>query len=99
MPGKIKEAIHIEASYAVYMDRQATDINATRKDEARAIPAGFDFSRVPGLSNELRLKLKAAAPQNLAQAAKVDGMTPAALALLLALIRKHSVQEPVERVS
>lgn len=97
--GKIKEAIHIEASYAVYMDRQATDINATRKDEARVIPADFDFSRVPGLSNELRLKLKAAAPQNLAQAAKVDGMTPAALALLLALIRKHSVQEPVERVS
>ncbi|MDE1160209.1 MAG: tRNA uridine-5-carboxymethylaminomethyl(34) synthesis enzyme MnmG [Neorhizobium sp.] len=96
---KIKDAIHIEASYAVYMDRQATDIKATRKDESRLIPVDFDFSKVPGLSNELRLKLKAAAPQNLAQAAKVDGMTPAALALLLALMRKHSVQEPVERVS
>jgi tRNA uridine 5-carboxymethylaminomethyl modification enzyme len=96
---KIKDAIHIEASYAVYMDRQATDIKATRKDESRLIPVDFDFSKVPGLSNELRLKLKAAAPQNLAHAAKVDGMTPAALALLLALMRKHSVQEPVERVS
>ena len=86
----VREALEIEAAYAVYMHRQSADIAAVQRDEARVIPQGFDFSAIPGLSNELRLKLTAAAPQNLAQAAKVDGMTPAALALLLALIRKDA---------
>jgi tRNA uridine 5-carboxymethylaminomethyl modification enzyme len=88
IPGKVSEALEIEASYAVYMERQAADIATVRRDEARIIPQGFDFNGLPGLSNELRQKLTAAAPQNLAQAAKVDGMTPAALALILALVRK-----------
>ena len=88
IPGKVSEALEIEASYAVYMERQAADIATVRRDEARIIPQGFDFNGLPGLSNELRQKLTAAAPRNLAQAAKVDGMTPAALALILALLRK-----------
>lgn len=88
IPGKVSEALEIEASYAVYMERQAADIATVRRDEARIIPQAFDFNGLPGLSNELRQKLTAAAPQNLAQAAKVDGMTPAALALILALVRK-----------
>ncbi|TKT55257.1 tRNA uridine-5-carboxymethylaminomethyl(34) synthesis enzyme MnmG [Rhizobiaceae bacterium LC148] len=88
IPGKVSEALEIEASYAVYMERQAADIATVRRDEARVIPQGFDFNGLPGLSNELRQKLTAAAPRNLAQAAKVDGMTPAALALILALLRK-----------
>jgi tRNA uridine 5-carboxymethylaminomethyl modification enzyme len=86
---KVGEALEIEASYAVYMNRQAADIHATHRDEARVIPQGFDFSGLPGLSNELKLKLTAASPGNLAQASKVDGMTPAALALILALLRKE----------
>ncbi|EUC01005.1 tRNA uridine 5-carboxymethylaminomethyl modification enzyme mnmG [Rhizobium sp. CF080] len=86
---KVGEALEIEASYAVYMNRQAADIHATHRDEARAIPQGFDFTGLPGLSNELKLKLTAANPANLAQASKVDGMTPAALALILALLRKE----------
>jgi tRNA uridine 5-carboxymethylaminomethyl modification enzyme len=86
---KVAEALEIEASYAVYMNRQAADIHATHRDEARIIPQGFDFTGLPGLSNELKLKLTAANPGNLAQAGKVDGMTPAALALILALLRKE----------
>jgi tRNA uridine 5-carboxymethylaminomethyl modification enzyme len=91
LPPKIGEALEIEASYAVYMNRQAADIHATHRDEARIIPQGFDFTELPGLSNELKMKLTAANPANLAQAGKVDGMTPAALALILALLRKEEV--------
>ncbi|MCK8781832.1 tRNA uridine-5-carboxymethylaminomethyl(34) synthesis enzyme MnmG [Rhizobium sp. NTR19] len=97
---KVAEALEIEASYAVYMERQAADISATRKDEARIIPGDFDFSALPGLSNELKLKLGKAAPVNLAQAARVDGMTPAALALILALLKKReSADSRLKRVS
>ncbi|MFB9953357.1 tRNA uridine-5-carboxymethylaminomethyl(34) synthesis enzyme MnmG [Rhizobium puerariae] len=99
LPGRIGEALEIEATYAVYMDRQVADIDATHRDEARAIPQGFDFSALPGLSNELKQKLTVANPTNLAQASKVDGMTPAALALILALLRKEEAANRVKRVS
>jgi len=81
------------------MNRQAADIHATHRDEARIIPQGFDFSGLPGLSNELKMKLTAANPGNLSQASKVDGMTPAALALILALLRKEeAAPQRVKRV-
>jgi tRNA uridine 5-carboxymethylaminomethyl modification enzyme len=97
---KTAEALETEALYAVYMKRQSADIQATQRDEARIIPADFEFTDLPGLSNELKVKLTKARPANLAQAANVDGMTPAALALLLALIRKDSLSiERVKRVS
>jgi tRNA uridine 5-carboxymethylaminomethyl modification enzyme len=97
---KTAEALETEALYAVYMKRQSADIQATQRDQARIIPADFEFTDLPGLSNELKVKLTEARPANLAQAANVDGMTPAALALLLALIRKDSLSvERVKRVS
>lgn len=97
---KVGEALEIEASYAVYMNRQATDIHATHRDEARIIPQDFDFSALPGLSNELKQKLAVANPVNLAQVSKVDGMTPAALALILALLRREeAAANRVKRVS
>ncbi len=97
---KVADAIEIEAKYAVYMNRQVSDIEAMKRDEARIIPQGFDFKQLPGLSNELKLKLTAANPINLAQAANVDGMTPAALALILALLRKDdATQNRAKRVS
>ncbi|MDO1584735.1 tRNA uridine-5-carboxymethylaminomethyl(34) synthesis enzyme MnmG [Rhizobium oryzicola] len=94
----IAEALEIEAGYAVYLDRQKTDIVSVQRDEERIIPDDFDFGLISGLSNELKLKLNKARPRNIAQAGKVDGMTPAALALILALVRKavpkteHKVQ-------
>jgi tRNA uridine 5-carboxymethylaminomethyl modification enzyme len=94
----VAEALEIEAGYAVYMERQQSDIQSVRRDEDRAIPDDFDFDLVSGLSNELKLKLKRATPANIAQAAKVDGMTPAALALLLALVKKAANQSKL-RVS
>lgn len=85
---RAKEALKIEASYAVYMDRQAAAIADIRRDERREIPAGFPFERISGLSNEILLKLNRIRPLNLAQAASIEGMTPAALALLLVHLRK-----------
>jgi len=85
---KVAEALEIEAGYAVYMERQANDIRSAQRDEALAIPDHFDFDTVSGLSNELKLKLSRAQPRTIAQAAKIEGMTPAAVTLLLALVRK-----------
>ena len=77
-----------EALYVNYIERQKKDIEALRRDETREIPQGFDYDSIEGLSNELKMKLSGARPGNLAQAARVDGMTPAALALLLARLRR-----------
>lgn len=85
---KVAAALEIEAGYAVYMDRQANDIRSAQRDEALAIPDSFDFDSISGLSNELKLKLRRAQPRTIAQAAKIEGMTPAAVTLLLALVRK-----------
>ncbi|MCO5734615.1 tRNA uridine-5-carboxymethylaminomethyl(34) synthesis enzyme MnmG [Rhizobium sp. SSA_523] len=98
LPPKVSEALEIEAGYAVYLERQQTDLQAVRRDEERQIPTDFDFSRISGLSNELKMKLDRVRPKNIAQAAKVDGMTPAALALLLSLVKKHPIM-PASRVS
>ncbi|MEH6692284.1 MAG: tRNA uridine-5-carboxymethylaminomethyl(34) synthesis enzyme MnmG [Pseudorhizobium pelagicum] len=89
VPGRIAEALEIEAGYAVYINRQATDIGVLRRDEALTIPEDFDYQAISGLSNELKLKLMKLKPVSLAQAARIEGMTPAASALLLAMIRKN----------
>ncbi|MDS7598251.1 tRNA uridine-5-carboxymethylaminomethyl(34) synthesis enzyme MnmG [Agrobacterium tumefaciens] len=90
---KVAEILEIEASYAVYMQRQSADIIDVKRDEERKIPADFDFQSLSGLSNELKQKLEKARPENIAQAARVDGMTPAAISLLLALLRKSSATQ------
>ncbi len=96
---KVAEAIEIEAAYAVYMDRQTADIVQVRKEEERAIPADFDVSALSGLSNELKQKLANARPKNIAQASRIDGMTPAAISLLLAHLRKLSAAGEQKLVS
>jgi tRNA uridine 5-carboxymethylaminomethyl modification enzyme len=81
------EQIEIEAKYSVYLGRQDEDIAALRKDDAVALPE-IDYAAVEGLSNELRDKLSRVRPSTLGQAGRMEGMTPAALALLLAEVRK-----------
>jgi tRNA uridine 5-carboxymethylaminomethyl modification enzyme len=78
-----------EALYANYIERQNRDVDALKRDEAQAIPQDFDFTAMSGLSNELRQKLSCVRPATLAHAARIEGMTPAALTLLLARIRQH----------
>ncbi|SDI79445.1 tRNA uridine-5-carboxymethylaminomethyl(34) synthesis enzyme MnmG [Lutimaribacter saemankumensis] len=78
-----------DALYANYIERQKRDVEAMKRDEQQAIPASFDFALIDGLSNELKTKLEATRPGNLAQAARIDGMTPAALTLILARLRRE----------
>ena len=83
---RIADRVANDAQYAVYMDRQKADIQRLKRDEQIAIPATLDFSNMPGLSNELKLKLNRQRPATLAEAGRIEGMTPAALALLVAHI-------------
>lgn len=83
--------VKIEAAYDVYLDRQKKDQERLRRDEAREIPPGLDYGAIAGLSNELRQKLQARRPATVAEAERIDGMTPAALALLLLAMRRGAL--------
>jgi len=84
----VAEQIEVDARYAVYLARQEADIVAFRKDEGIAIPHDFDFGAIAALSNEARQKLIRHRPATLGQASRIDGMTPAALMVLLAHVKK-----------
>ena len=84
------EQMEIDAQYAAYLDRQDADIAAFRKDERLTLPADLDYSVINGLSNEARQKLSTVRPANLGQAERIDGMTPAALTLVLAHVRARA---------
>jgi tRNA uridine 5-carboxymethylaminomethyl modification enzyme len=88
--GKIAEQLAVDARYAVYLKRQEIDIAAFRKEESVVIPLEFSFDGIAGLSTELRQKLERDRPASLGQAARLEGMTPAALLLLLAHLKKGS---------
>lgn len=77
-----------DATYAHYIERQKRDMEQLKRDEEHVIPDDFAFHAVEGLSNELKEKLAKSLPANLAQAARIEGMTPSALALLLTHLRK-----------
>jgi tRNA uridine 5-carboxymethylaminomethyl modification enzyme len=81
------EQLEIDAQYAGYMGRQEADILAFRRDEARALPANLDYGAVIGLSNEVRQKLERIRPATLGQAARIEGVTAAALTLVLAYVK------------
>jgi tRNA uridine 5-carboxymethylaminomethyl modification enzyme len=85
---EVFEQLRRDAAYRVYLERQAHQAEALRRDEAIRIPEGFAFASVAGLSAELRDKLEAARPLTLAQAARLEGMTPAAMVLLAARLRR-----------
>lgn len=86
----VAEQVQILAKYAGYIDRQATEIERLRGSEETVLPAGFDYATVKGLSNELRQKLTDIRPETLGQAQRIQGMTPAAISLLLIYLKKHS---------
>ena len=87
-PPPIAEQLETDAKYDVYLSRQTADVAAYRRDESFALPDDIDYATVTGLSNEARAKLSAARPRTIGQAGRLDGMTPAALTLLAAHVRK-----------
>ena len=84
----VVEQLQIDAQYAGYIERQQTDVSAYRRDEALEIPVGLDYASISGLSNEVREKLTKVAPRTIGQAARIDGVTPAAVILLLRYVRR-----------
>ena len=93
-------AVHLEidAKYDVYLKRQVADVEAFRRDEGLVL-AGVDFDEVPGLSNEARTKLKAALPRTVGQAGRLDGVTPAALGILAAYLKREARRKASTGVS
>ena len=90
----IVEQLENDAQYSVYLERQEIDIAAFRRDEALRLPADLDYSQVRGLSTEATLKLNALRPATLGQAGRIDGVTPAALTLVLAHTRRNTRPSP-----
>jgi tRNA uridine 5-carboxymethylaminomethyl modification enzyme len=87
----VAEQVSIQLKYAGYIDRQQLDIDRLKRHEAMKIPSDLDFTRVDGLSNEIRQKLTEVRPENLAHAGRVPGVTPAALSLLLVHLKKREM--------
>lgn len=92
VPEDMRQQLRIEATYVGYLERQDADIRAFRRDEALKIPAGIDYDSLPSLSNEVRDKLKEAQPATLAAAARISGVTPAALTALLAHVKRSGTR-------
>jgi tRNA uridine 5-carboxymethylaminomethyl modification enzyme len=86
----IAEQLEIEALYAGYLDRQEADIVAFRKDESLRLAPDLPYGEITALSHEVRLKLAEARPATLGAAGRIEGVTPAALAVLLAWLRKQA---------
>ena len=89
LPQHAKDALEADALYAGYMERQHREVAQARSEEQLVIPDTLDFHAIPALSMELRLKLSRVAPKSIGHAARVEGMTPAAIACLIGAIKKH----------
>jgi tRNA uridine 5-carboxymethylaminomethyl modification enzyme len=85
---KVAEQIEIDAKYDVYLSRQAADVESYRRDESLALPDDIDYDALSGLSNEARHKLQTHRPRTVGQAGRIDGITPVALTLLVAHLRR-----------
>ena len=85
---KIAEQLETDAKYAVYLDRQASDVASYRRDEAIELPDDLDYSALNGLSNEVRQTLQSKRPRTIGHASQLDGITPVALTLLVAHVRR-----------
>jgi tRNA uridine 5-carboxymethylaminomethyl modification enzyme len=90
---QVLNAAAIDAAYAVYLERQSQDIAERIKEEARLIPIDFDYGALIGLSNELKQKLERVRPASIGHAERIEGMTPAAIALILAHLRRGTVNK------
>src|SRR5271170_3616860 len=86
---KIADQLEIGAKYEVYLSRQAADVESYRRDESVTLPDDLDYAVLPGLSNEVRHKLQMHRPRTIGHAGRIDGITPAALTLLVAHLRRQ----------
>jgi tRNA uridine 5-carboxymethylaminomethyl modification enzyme len=94
----IAEQLEIDAKYDVYLSRQAADVESYRRDESLVLADDIDYAALPGLSNEVRAKLEAHRPRTIGHAGRIDGVTPAALTLLAAHMRRQH-RKPVHKAA
>ena len=85
------EQVTIQAKYQGYIDRQAEEVARSQSYEATELPPDLDFASVPGLSKEVQQKLAQHRPQTIGQASRVQGITPAAISLLLVHLKRHGL--------
>ncbi len=97
LPAKVAEQLEIDAKYDVYLSRQASDIASYRRDEALVLPDDLDYAAIVGLSNEVRHRLISHRPRTIGHAAKIEGVTPAALTLLVAHLRRGGAPRSAAR--
>ena len=90
---EVRDQLEKDAIYINYIERQSAAVNAMRKDEKLSIPENLNYSDISGLSNELKQKLIHSRPASLAQASRIEGMTPAGLALILTSIRRYDAKK------
>ncbi|MCO7213835.1 tRNA uridine-5-carboxymethylaminomethyl(34) synthesis enzyme MnmG [Halomonas sp. OfavH-34-E] len=95
----VAEQVQIQAKYQGYIDRQQDEIDKLKRHESMALPADLDYSRVEGLSHEIRQKLAEARPETLAQAGRISGVTPAAVSILLIHLKKRRLLDDREVAS
>ena len=88
---QVRQQVEIDAGYAGYLDRQASDAEALRREEALALPVDLDYAAIGSLSNEVREKLTLIQPLTLGQAGRIEGMTPGALTALLSHVKRTKV--------
>jgi tRNA uridine 5-carboxymethylaminomethyl modification enzyme len=92
LAAEVLEQLQIDSTYDQYSDRQEKEVADLRRQETQRIPVDFDYSRISGLSNELKQKLLRAKPDTILHASRLEGVTPAALVLILAHLRKPQVE-------
>jgi tRNA uridine 5-carboxymethylaminomethyl modification enzyme len=90
LPDAVRLQVEVRAKYSGYIERQTQDIERTRRHESLRLPSDLDYARLAGLSNEVKQKLAAARPDTLGQAARVPGITPAAVSILLVHLKKRA---------
>ena len=95
----VAEQVQIEIKYEGYINRQLKEIERYKNLEQIKIPDAFVFENVPGLSNELKQKLGEIGPSSLGQATRIDGMTPAAISVLIVAVKVHNQSRPVKKDS
>lgn len=96
---QVAEQVEIQFKYAGYIERQREEIEQMRRQENTPLPPQFDYDLVSGLSNELKMKLKEVRPHTIAQASRIQGMTPAAISLLLVYLKKHQLSAKQQKVN
>lgn len=96
---QVAEQVEIQFKYAGYIDRQRDEIEQMRRQENTPLPEDFDYDQVGGLSNELKMKLKEVRPVTIAQASRIQGITPAAISLLLVYLKKQQLSSKQQKVA